>query len=305
MDILTKNIYTEKYRPQTLEELIFNDKDKIKGFLADPLSIPSFIFYSGPGTGKTTLAKIISKNHNTLTLNASLERGIDTIREQINLFSQSLSTIDGVKRCVFLDEADFLTPAAQASLRNLMEEYAGNVFFILTANDVSKIIPAIRSRCIEICFDRLNKTQILDRLEFICKNESIIYEIEDLYSLIGVYYPDIRGMILALQNAKISGCPLKDYTHGFTEVLKVVLTKDVKELYKYIYGRGLDVLAFNKFLFRYLYENYERFGYDKVARASRYLADTEKSYNLGVSLNIVALANFLIIADILTPTEVL
>ena len=141
-------IWVEKYRPAKLNDLILDDKSlrivsQFKG------EIPNLLFVGSPGTGKTTLARIIVNDIlgcNYLYINASDESGIDTIRHNITNFAQTKSFDGGVK-VVVLDEADGLTSQAQAALRNTMETYAKYCRFILTANYKHKIIPALQSRC--------------------------------------------------------------------------------------------------------------------------------------------------------------
>ena len=129
-------IYTEKYRPSSFDELIGDHKDIIQKYLDKPMEMPSFIFYSNsPGTGKTSMAKVIVKalKCDSEVINSSDERGIDVIREKVSLFARSMSSNDKTKKCVFMDEADGMLKAAQDSLRNLMETYASNCFFIFSS----------------------------------------------------------------------------------------------------------------------------------------------------------------------------
>ncbi|GAG64276.1 unnamed protein product, partial [marine sediment metagenome] len=157
-------IFTEKFRPQVFDEVIIDKKTLITNYLKTPNTIPSFLFTSArPGTGKTTTAKIIAKTLkcDILSLNASDERGIEMIREKIKTFAESMSSLDGMKRCVFCDEADRLTSIAQDALKNIIETYSDNCFFIFTCNDISKITEPIRSRCVLVNFDKPGKVEIL------------------------------------------------------------------------------------------------------------------------------------------------
>lgn len=188
----------EKYRPRTLEDMV----GFIPSFSIDE-DMPHLLLHGGAGTGKTTLAKIIIKmlNANSITLNASSERGIEIVRQKISEFASTQSTNDNIK-IVFLDEADSLTADAQTALRNTMETYSRNTRFILTANYVNKIIDPLRSRCISIKFDNIPKNLIVERLEFICKEEKIPYEVEALGKIVDQTGPDMRSAINKIEEMK-------------------------------------------------------------------------------------------------------
>jgi replication factor C small subunit len=297
-------LLVEKYRPKDIKDLISSSKNEIEDFLKYPLKMPSLLLYSSsPGTGKTSLAKLISLklNCDVLTLNASKERGIDKIREQVNTFAEHMSSTATSKKMIFMDEADFLTAQAQGSLRNMIEEYSNNVFFVFTCNDISKIIEPIRSRCRIISFENPPKNQILDRLEDICKLEKITYDIEVLAKLIDLYYPDIRSMIKCLENASIDKRTMflgdNIIFERFFDALK---NFDVKYIYDNTYNTSMSLLAFNKWLFKFLMKNYSSFSKDEIRKIAMLIADTEKAWNLGVNLSIIFLANMFEIAQILS-----
>jgi DNA polymerase III delta prime subunit len=308
MNKLENALLVESYRPRELKDLICDSKSLIEDFLKYPLKMPSLLLYSSsPGTGKTTLAKIISSvlKCDTLTLNASKERGISTIREQVNTFAELMSSNPLVKRMVFLDEADGLTSQSLDSLRNLMEEYSNNTFFVLTANDVNKVIPAIRSRCVLINFEKPNKKEILSRLEYICNEEKIKYDIETLVKLMDLYYPDLRSMIKSLQNASLDerSVFLGDNLE-FERFLKAIEEKDVNYIYNKTFDNTMNIMAFNGWFFKYLMKNYKKYDFEEVRKISSLLAETEKSWNMGANLPIIFIANALEISQILRKIHI-
>lgn len=194
---MTENtLWIEKYRPNTLENYIGNDALKAK--LADYISkqdIPHLLFYGTAGTGKTTAAKILLKNIecDSLSINASDERGIDVIREKIKNFA-STSGFAPLK-IVFLDEADYLTPDAQAALRNMMEVFSHRTRFVLTCNYVERIIPAIISRCQTSALIPPSKKDVAVHLTHILTKERVTFEKQAIATLVNAYYPDIRRII--------------------------------------------------------------------------------------------------------------
>ena len=288
--------FTEKWRPKTIEEVICSQKDMIYDSIKNPKTISSFLFSSvAPGTGKTSMAKAIGNELqcDMLQLNASMDRGIDSIRVIIKEFAQCISSKEGVKRMIFLDEADGMTSQAQECLKSPMETYSDNVFFILSCNNLNRIIPAIRSRCVIISFDNPSKALILERLLYICQNEKINYDIEDLVKLRDLYYPDIRAMILSLQHSVQI-----DYFE-YENFYKAIKMKDLDYLYKKTYSGSFNLMGFNDFFFQYLYKHYNEFTQKQIVEISQLLADTEKAWNLSSKLPIIFLANIVKITTLL------
>ena len=304
MTDLHNTIWIEKYRPQSLDDLIFSSKDAIQSILKNPAGVPSMIFYSSrPGTGKTSLAKLIIKelDCDSLVLNSSLDRSIEFVREQVSHFARCLSSVEGVKRCVFLDEADGLTRQAQDSLRNLMEEYSENCFFIFTANDVNKIIEPIASRCQVFAFEKPSKAEIIMRLDTICEAEKLDITPELLEKLVDKHYPDMRKMIGSLQLSSIKGEPVsvEDDTKRYKEFLDYLKTKNVKGVSDMVYSGEFDMLGFNHWYFHTLYENYKTSDFDKTRQIALRLADTEHYSALNCNLELVFIANCLEIMRLL------
>ena len=199
-------IFVEKYRPDSMDTFVGNEhlKEKINMYLEtnDP---PHLLFHGKAGTGKTTLAKII---YNTiecdhLYINASDKGGVDYIRNDIIPFASSVGFSE--LKLVILDECDFLTINAQASLRNAMETYALNTRFILTCNFPERILDAIQSRCQMFEVYPPSKKEVAIHSSGILVKENIKHTAEDIAMIVNSKYPDIRGTINALQKQSING----------------------------------------------------------------------------------------------------
>jgi replication factor C small subunit len=279
-----------------------NKKETVYGFVLDT---PSQWYITNDyiithNTGKSSCAKAIAKelDCDVKYLNSSLERGIEVVRDEVRLFAQSMSSKEGTKRLVFMDEADGVTSTAQNSLRNMMEEYSSNCFFILTCNDLNKIIEPIRSRCVIINFERPNKREIVSRLEYICSQEKIEADIEDISKLVDKLYPDIRSMILTLQSCKLDNKPLLVDYNEYNEFIKAIKLKDVQTIYSKVFGGSFDILSFNRFFFNHLMENYDKYQV-KTKEIALCLAEVEKYWNLGSNINIIFISEMLKVSDIL------
>ena len=199
-------LLVEKYRPIQLENYVGNEniKKSISKYL-EQNDIQNLIFYGPSGTGKTTLAKLIVKNLDCdyLYINSSDERGIETIRDKVSGFA-SVASFKSIK-VVILDEADFLTIQAQASLRHIIETFSRNTRFILTCNYVERIIDPLQSRCQTLKIVPPTKAEVAKHLVGIMEQENIVFELEDLKTIVNQYYPDLRKCINTIQLSTVDG----------------------------------------------------------------------------------------------------
>jgi DNA polymerase III delta prime subunit len=202
-------LWVERYRPQNIEDLVLSPD--IRAYFENLIKkgeIPHLLFCGPAGTGKTTLAKILVKELDAVYryINASDERGIDSIREKIIPFAQTKS-IDGHLKVIILDEADGQTSESQRALRNVMEEYSDNLRFIMTANYKNKIITPLKSRVIS--FELMPPLkEVITRACFVLTNENVtVPDIQKpiLKELIESNYPDIRKVIGLLQKYSKDG----------------------------------------------------------------------------------------------------
>jgi DNA polymerase III delta prime subunit len=257
-----KYIWTERHRPSKVKDVVGDAKNKILKYLENPQQMPHFLFCSTtPGTGKTTMAKCIINELgcDSLIINSSDDRKIETIREKIKAFSMTQSSKKGLRRLVFLDEFDGMLKASQNALRNLMETYSNNVIFILTANNINKIIEPLKSRCVIISFAYPEKTEIYKYLEMICNKENLNYSEGGLNKLIDINFPSIRNCVISLQDlwtekkdvTEQTVHPVNEifnvlYNHlkekNWQEIKKVVLesTIDARELNTFFWNKGLN-----------------------------------------------------------------
>jgi replication factor C small subunit len=196
----THSLLVEKYRPNNLENYVGNEniKKSISKYL-EQNDIQNLIFYGPAGTGKTTLAKLIVNNLDceSIYINASDERGIETIRDKVQSFA-SVASFKPLK-VVILDEADFLTIQAQASLRNIIETFTRTTRFIMTCNFVERIIDPLQSRCQVLKIVPPTKKDVAKHLSWIMDKEGIGFEMNELGAIVIQHYPDLRKCINTIQ----------------------------------------------------------------------------------------------------------
>ncbi|WFN37940.1 replication factor C small subunit [Methanomicrobium antiquum] len=204
-------IWIEKYRPRTLDDVVGQTGivERLKNYVAAK-SLPHLLFTGTAGIGKTTSAVALAREFfgddwqvNFRELNASDERGIDVVRNQIKQFARTAPMGDATFKILFLDEADALTNDAQSALRRTMENYAQTCRFILSCNYSSKIIDPIQSRCAIYRFKPLDREAITEEISRICKNEGLTISDDAMSAIIYIAQGDMRKAINALQGAAI------------------------------------------------------------------------------------------------------
>jgi replication factor C small subunit len=199
-----KELWVEKYRPKSIDGYVFRDdhqRKQIETWIKDR-SIPHLLLSGNAGIGKTTLAKILInelgiEEYDVLEINASRTNSVEDVRDKITNFVQMIPF--GPFKVVLLDEADYLSPNAQAALRGVMEEYHATARFILTCNYPNRIIPAIHSRCQGFHVERTDITEFTARVATILVNEAVDVDLETLDSYVRVAYPDLRKCINLVQ----------------------------------------------------------------------------------------------------------
>jgi len=283
MNNTENTLWVEKYRPDTLEGYVGNEHilEKVKIYIENE-DVPHLLLYGQAGTGKTTLAKIITNqiDCDVMYINASDENNVDTVRDKIRGFASSM----GFRKwkVIILDESDYLTPNAQAALRNLMETFSKTTRFILTCNYVEKIIDPIQSRCQTFGITPPSKKEVAMRLKDILDGEEVNYQMEDLAVLVNSGYPDIRRVLNAAQRQVIGGELKIDKTstiqaNYMDDVLGVLKSNDnLKDSFRNIRQIIADskVRDFTPF-YRYLYDNVDEYASGKVGNVVLKIAEAQ------------------------------
>ena len=281
---MSNYIWVEKYRPSSLDTYIGNEhlKSKVEIYLESG-DLPHLLLYGKAGTGKTTLAKILVNNIECdyLYINASDENSVDTVRNKVRQFASTVGFKD--LKIIILDECDYITPNAQAALRNLMETFSKHCRFILTCNYVERIIDPIQSRCQSFQIIPPSKSEVAKHLHDILIEENVTDTMEDIKVLVDSGYPDIRRVINSAQRNVVNG-NLKLDTSSIIQndyklkLLKILETQNKKNAFKEI----RQLLADNKItdfadLFRLLYDEVDSWGKGHVAECILIIARYELS----------------------------
>jgi replication factor C small subunit len=264
-----KELWVEKYRPKTVDGYVFRDdhqRRQIATWIKDK-SIPHLLLSGVAGIGKTTLAKILIhdigiEDYDVLEINASRTNSVDDVRDKITNFVQMIPF--GPFKVVLLDEADYLSPNAQAALRGVMEEYHATSRFILTCNYPNRIIPALHSRCQGFHVERTDITEYTARVATILVEENVEFDLDTLDNYVKVAYPDLRKCINLIQqnvnDGKLSA-PNKadggesDWKFDMTELFKA---GKIQEARKMLCGK-LRAEEMEE-VFIWLYNNIDIFG---------------------------------------------
>ena len=263
------DLWTEKYRPNTVDGYVFRDnhqKTQVEAWIKQK-TIPHLLFSGNAGIGKTTLAKILFKeldlnDLDILEINGSRTNSVDDIRYKIVNFVQMIPF--GDFKVVLLDEADYLSPNAQAALRGVMEEYHTTARFVLTCNYPNRIIPAIHSRCQGFHIEKVDIAEFTARIATILMEEKIEFDLDTLDTFVKATYPDLRKCINTVQMNSLNGSlhtPEKgdtgeqDYKIEMVELFK---KGKISEARKLVCSQARPEEM--EEIYRWLYDNIEIFG---------------------------------------------
>ena len=299
-------LFVEKYRPVSLENYIGNEhlKTKVSKYI-NTGDIPHLLLHGKAGTGKTTLAKLLVSNIDCdqMYINASDENNVETVRNKIKVFASSVGFKD--LKVIILDECDFLTPNAQAALRNLMETFSKHCRFILTCNFVERIIDPIQSRCQSYQIIPPSKKEVAVHTSNILNTEGVTYDNNDIVTMVNSSYPDIRRIINSVQRNIVDNNLIVD-TESLVQndyklqVLEILETQDKKLAFKNL----RQLLADSQIrdyadLFRLLYDEVDSYGKGHIAEVILTVAKYELSDAQVVDKEINAMAMLIEILNII------
>ena len=300
MSEIKNTLWVEKYRPSTLDSYIGNQhlRSKVKVYIESG-DLPHLLLYGRAGTGKTTLAKLLVNNIDCdyLYINASDENSVDVVREKVKNFASTLGFAD--MKVIILDECYYITPNAQAALRNLMETFSKSCRFILTCNYVERIIDPIQSRCQSFQIIPPDRKEVAVHLNNILTKESVTSDIEDIVTIVNSGFPDLRRVINAAQRQVVDGKLVIDEGMSIQndyklQVLEILKTQDKKNSFKNIRQLLADskVTDFSD-LFRLLFDTVDDWGRGHVAECILVLAQYQQSDAVVVDKEINIMAMFI------------
>ena len=260
-------LWTEKYRPKTIAECILPDRLK-KPFqeYVNSGEIPNLLLSGGAGVGKTTVAKAMCEEVGCdyMIINGSDETGVDNVRYKIKNYASSMSLAGG-RKVIIVDEADYLSPNAQAAFRNVIEEFAGNCSFIFTCNFKNKIIEPLHSRCANVEFTLKNPEKaamagaFFKRIQGVLQSEEIKFDDKVIAELVKKHFPDFRRVINELQRySKFgeidTGILSQIIEVGLNDVIKFLKEKDFGNIRKWVAANDIDSAALYRKLYDALYD---------------------------------------------------
>jgi len=272
-----KELWVEKYRPKKVSDYVFRDNNQrrqVENWIKEG-SIPHLLLSGSAGIGKTTLAKVLCnelgiEDFDVLEINASRDNNVETVRDKIINFVQMIPF--GPFKVVLLDEADYLTPNAQAILRGVMETYSNHSRFILTCNYPNRIIPAIHSRCQGFHVEKTDRTEYTARVATILIEEDIEFDLDVLDTFVKAAYPDLRKCINLVQQSvtdkklhspEANDTGISDWKIDMVQLFKA---RQIQQARKLICSKAKPEEIED--VFRWMYDNTELFGKDEESMDS-------------------------------------
>ena len=297
MGKLEHTLWVEKYRPDLLESYIGNEhlKSKVSVYLESG-DLPHLLLYGKAGTGKTTLAKLLVNNIECdyMYINASDENSVDTVRNKVRGFASTMGFKD--YKIIILDECDYITPNAQAALRNLMETFSKHCRFILTCNFVERIIDPIQSRCQSFQVIPPSKKEVALHIHNILNEEGVASKMDDVAGLVNAGYPDIRRVINSCQRQCVDGMLVVDKqslveSDYKMKLLEIIKTQNKKDAFKGVRKLLADsqVTDFAE-LYKLMYDEVDSYGTGHIAECILIIAKYQLSDSQVVDKEINAMA---------------